>query len=546
MLLGIDVGGTFTDAVIIDCEKIIAKAKKHTTNPNIESGILQALDDVMQYCPDKAKIKRVTISTTIVTNAVTTAKLPEVEVYVIPGPGLNCENAFPVKPIILQGYTDHRGKVTAPADYKKQTEHDVPAAISAKFATRNAQSELALKNELTQKGKQNIIMGHNMSGQLGFIRRTNSSYYTAATSKLFYDFILTVKNGLHSHNISAPLYVLKADGGTMPAQWLEQHTVESYFTGPAASVMGIKALLDPAKNCISLDIGGTTTDIAFWENSLPLYSKRGAKIKNYPTSVRSLHLRSIGIGGDSLVQRRNKQIQVGPDRLGPAMALGGSYPTLTDAFLLLGYDTFGDKNKAEQAMQMIALACETPEQTAQKVLDVASASIIRTIKEMVEEYDLEPVYKVEDVVKAKSFMPELIVGVGGAAPGIVPQVAKLLGLKHEIPQNAFIANAVGAAVAQATLTADLRADTALGEGVLAQANKKIKIDKSFSAKDARNILHEWLEAKAKELGLDYTGTEVVWQEEFPVIRDSWRSGSIINLSMQLKPGVLFPVKGDDV
>lgn len=547
MLLGIDVGGTFTDAVILQDKKIIAKAKKHTTHEDIAKGLLAALDAVVTQCPTTGNIKRVAISNTLITNAVTAGKLPETAVCVIPGPGYNCEQAFPVTPVILNGYTDHRGKLVAQADIEEELSKiktSSPVALSAKFSVRNPKSELALAAKLALHGNTTIVTGHSMSGQLGFIRRTNSAYYTAATAGLFKAFLETVKAGLKKHSINAPLYILKADGGTMPAQWAQEHTVEAFFTGPAASVMGIKALLNPGKKCVSLDIGGTTTDIAFWENTLPLYAKRGAKINGYPTSVRAIHLRSIGIGGDSVVRRDNADITIGPERLGPAMALGGSNPTLTDAFLTLGYDNFGDKTKAEQAMSLLSKTNETVFETAQKILAKACTRIIKEIQDMIEEYALQPVYRVEDVVNEKKFMPELIIGVGGATPGIVPKLAELASLPYEIPPDAFVANAVGAAVAKPTIMADLRADTALGECILPQSGQHSKIDRNFSTADAKKLLSGWLEKEAQRLAVDFSGTQIVWLEEFPVIRDSYRSGNIINLSMQLEPGVLFSVKGD--
>ncbi|MDR2006158.1 MAG: hypothetical protein LBP78_02800 [Acidaminococcales bacterium] len=546
MLLGIDVGGTFTDAVIIENGRVLCKAKRHTTHGNVTDGLLAALDGVLENSGAADKLKRAAISTTLVTNAVATGRLPEVKIFAVPGPGFDCRKAFPAPPVIVEGYTDHRGQNVRHAKLPSAAGDflpGVPAVVSAKFSVRNPESELALEKELKAHGAGKVVTGHSMSGLLGFIRRTNSAYYTAATLDLCGGFFALVREGLKRRAINAPLYVLKADGGTMPENLAARYTAETYFTGPAASVMGIKALVNPGRRAVSLDIGGTTTDIAFWENSRPLFGKRGAKINGYPTAVRALHLSSVPVGGDSCLTRTESGIAIGPRRMGPAMALGGPAPTLTDAFLLLRLDDFGDAEKARAAMHSLARPGETPEAVADEVMRTAADKIVAVIMEMIEEYALEPVYRVEDVVKARKFAPELVIGVGGAAKGLVPEIAGRLGLPFDIPADALVANAVGAAAARPTILGVLRVDTALGSCILPQAAQGMKIDRNFSVREGERLLTEWLRREAERSGVEFHGAETVWREEFPVIRDGWRSGSIINIAMQLTPGVFFTAKG---
>ena len=110
MLLGLDVGGTFTDAVIIDAHRVVATAKRRTTKDNLMNGIGEALDAVLEGY-DTSNIEQVNLSTTVVTNTIVEAKEQVVDLYVITGPGRNVDDIFPVEPIYLQGYTDHRGIV---------------------------------------------------------------------------------------------------------------------------------------------------------------------------------------------------------------------------------------------------------------------------------------------------------------------------------------------------------------------------------------------------------------------------------------------------
>lgn len=550
MLLGIDVGGTFTDAVVIDNDRIINQAKSQTTHDDIIQGLLSVLEKVIMPLADKSAIQRVSLSTTLITNLVVTGGLPKVSLAVIPGPGVNCIDSFPVEPVIFDGYTDHRGKLVLPTsiDEKKleQIRQSDYAVVSAKFSVRNNKSELVLAEALQKNNMSDIVLGHKVAGSLGFIRRTNSAYYTAATYQAFTEFMQTIKQALAQHAIMAPLYVLKADGGTMQVSdgFIREHTVEAYFTGPAASAVGIDALLEPEKRTISLDIGGTTTDIAFWEDGFPVLKQRGASIAGYPTAVRALHLRSVAVGGDSVVKNLGK-ITIGPERAGAAMALGGTLPTLTDAFLVLGKASFGDVSKAKKGLQALTTTEEDLETLAQRILDIAVDMLVLEIEDMIKEYALQPTYKVEDVVAQKTFVPELIIGVGGAAQGIVPTLEQKLKLPVQVPKSALVANAVGAAVARPTLVADLRADTVVGTCSIVQQGTTIKISSKFSLADAQVLLEDWLKEQAKINDIEFLGVQVVNQEEFPIVKGGYRLGKIIGMTMQLEPGILTRVKEDD-
>src|SRR5574344_1647674 len=304
MLLGIDVGGTFTDAVLIHENRILAQGKCTTTHGAVLYGILAALDKVLTgYDPDR--IERVVISSTIVTNALTENKTDPVYLVVMPGPGMNVENSFPVHPHILKGYVDHRGKVITVPDLEKLRKEPgvAAAAISGKFAVRNQENEQLGAQTLRKLGYEYVFQGSGLSGELNFIRRTNSAYFAAAVARIFQEFCRQVKISLAERQISAPVQILKADGGTLPLEEAALMPEESIFTGPAASVLGILALTPPAQDSISLDVGGTTTDITFLEHGKPLSARHGARIGNYNTAVRAFHMRSVGIGGDSMIRR---------------------------------------------------------------------------------------------------------------------------------------------------------------------------------------------------------------------------------------------------
>ena len=556
MLLGIDVGGTFTDAVLLDNKaagavaQVLAQAKVPTTHEDVLQCLLAALDAVLPQVEAAAsKLERVVISSTIVTNALTEHKLDPVFLAVITGPGMNIKGHVPVTPYYLSGYVDHRGKVTAQIDWTKHRDllnkkGSGVCAVSGKFAVRDPQLEFQAEHELTKCGYKKVFLGSELSGELNFVRRTNSAYFAAQVYTLFQKFSQRITRALTERAINAPVHILKADGGTLPLEAAIQQPVEAVFTGPAASVLGIEALAAPAVNSISLDVGGTTTDIAFWEQGLPLMAKRGAVINGYPTAVRSFHMRSIGIGGDSRIHKLpDGSYQVGPEREGPAAAVGGSVATLSDALIVAGYVSFGDAARAQAAIA--ALGGESSA-AARKIIASACAAIQATISEMLEEWAKQPVYTVDDVIKGTEFVPAQLIGVGGGAPGLIKALGELMQLPVDIPLGAMVANAVGAAVARPTLSAGLRADTTDNYYIIPESGRRKRLPRRFNKAVAEELLTSWLREQTAAWQLPDQETELISYEHFNTVHGYYDTGDIYSLRMQLKPGILHKVEGKEV
>ena len=556
MLLGIDVGGTFTDAVLLDNKaagavaQVLAQAKVPTTHEDVLQCLLAALDAVLPQVEAAAsKLERVVISSTIVTNALTEHKLDPVFLAVITGPGMNIKGHVPVTPYYLSGYVDHRGKVTAQIDWTKHRDllnkkGSGVCAVSGKFAVRDPQLEFQAEHELTKCGYKKVFLGSELSGELNFVRRTNSAYFAAQVYTLFQKFSQRITRALTERGINAPVHILKADGGTLPLEAAIQQPVEAVFTGPAASVLGIEALAAPLVNSISLDVGGTTTDIAFWEQGLPLMAKRGAVINGYPTAVRSFHMRSIGIGGDSRIHKLNDDsYQVGPEREGPAAAVGGSAATLSDALIVAGYVSFGDAARSTAA---IAALGGEPMLEAKKIIASACNTIQATIKEMLTEWAKQPVYTVDDVIKGTEFVPAQLIGVGGGAPGLIKALGEVMHLPVDIPLGAMVANAVGAAVARPTLSAGLRADTTDNYYIIPESGRRERLPHRFNKAVAKELLTSWLREQTATWQLPDQETELISYEHFNTVHGYYDTGDIYSLRMQLKPGILHKVVGKEV
>lgn len=565
MLLGLDVGGTFTDAVIIDAHRVVATAKRRTTKDNLMNGIGEALDAVLEGY-DTSNIEQVTLSTTVVTNTIVEAKEQVVDLYVITGPGRNVDDIFPVEPIYLQGYTDHRGIVVerTPADAVRGIANMVQArsgtdlaAVSAKFGVRNPQEELSITEEL-KNTYHTISNGSLLSGSLNFPRRTISAYFNSAVTPVFTVFKKNVEDALSARNILAPLHILKADGGSLPMEHMVSRPVETAFTGPAATVLGLSALgVIGNKHTVALDIGGTTTDISLWKHGKPLMTKNGVSIREYPSAVRSFAVTSVGIGGESVIRLKNGNLTVGPERVGPLVALGGIEPTLGDALIVLGHANYGDFNLASRALQDLADAIQatlrsnnvntsnnqltlikTASDVARLIVEKALQTIQHGINEVVKVENKRPIYVVADIVNPDVFVPEHIVVVGGTAPSLGPSIGEYLELPVTIPENAAVANAIGAALALSTIELTVHVDTKRRLLVIPELGIK---QQNCTLKRAEQVVErakEVLSEEALRLGLDTAQEiEVINIEDFPVV-EGWQSMErLITVKVQLAAGV---------
>ena len=547
MRLGIDVGGTFTDAVVVDHNRLLGAAKSRTTHEQFMVGLLASLDKVLsQEGIEADKISQVTLSTTVVTNAIVSHHLNPVDLFVIPGPGLNIEHTFPVKPYILKGYTDHRGRLQE--RMKEENLRDLldeieaahvgayrgkqgikRAALSAKFAVRNPKEEARLGAVLGDY-YDFVSTGASLSGSLNFPRRTVTAYYNAAVEGIFRDFKTSVQMALEARGILAPLYILKADGGSLPIDALLEKPVETAFTGPAASVLGLYTLeaMKEYPMAVALDIGGTTTDISLWQEGKPLMTKEGLSIDGYPSSIQSFLVRSIGLAGETVLRKKDNHVLIGPDRVGPSVALGGNQATLVDALLALGYAHYGDLLKAQEAVADFDLG---------EVAQEAAQTIVAAIEDMVEEANRQPVYVVEDLLNPHPFQPDMLVLIGGSAQAFKPLLEAYTNYRILVPQDAAVANALGAAMARHSLELTIHIDTKTGiltipELGLQEENSSIRTEEAVV-----DYAFKKLEEQAHILGLEKGPMVLKHIEAFPVIEGWGTSHMTITAGVQLEAGV---------
>ncbi|HHX60150.1 MAG TPA: hydantoinase/oxoprolinase family protein [Epulopiscium sp.] len=559
MIVGLDMGGTHIDGVIIKDNQVINTIKRLTDKDDLLNTIWTTLEELLRDY-DKTKIKRINLSTTISTNAIVENKISQVGMIIQSGPGMKNDFTSCLGDIqSISGYVDHRGKVVEDVD-KVEIHRAIDlfkenkiksCAIISKFSTRNPHNEINIK-EMLKKDFDTITMGHRLSGKLNFPRRVFTSYLNAAVSSTFQDFSTNIKKSLEKEKIYAPLYILKADGGTMAIETAEERPVETVFSGPAASFMGMSAMLNIEEDAILLDIGGTTTDIFFLADGIPLYEPLGAKISGYSTLVRAIYSVSIGLGGDSSVYVEDGVILIGPKRMGRPYALGGPQPTPTDAMIYLGLierpkgaSKEKAREKAKQAMKILGKELNiTPEEVGAKILDTMADMIKQKTDTLLLEINSKPVYTIKELLHGKKINPKSVNIIGGPANVLSPILEKHYELPCYFPKNYHVANAIGAALAKPTMEITMLADTSQNTLSVPQLGVYESIPSTYTLDEAKERAIALLKSGAISMGMeeDTMAYEITEASSFNMIDGFRTKGKNIRIQAQIKPGHILELR----
>lgn len=551
MIIGLDTGGTHVDAVLIDNKQIIDTAKYPTDKTNLLGCIWETIEQLMKG-NDIKKIEKINLSTTISTNAIVENKTQPVAMFIESGPGLSPSNfACGDYNVFLEGYIDHRGREIKPiniAQVKKElksiSDKNInSAAIVCKFCTRNPMHEKQITDMLISNGFQPVTAGHTLSGKLNFPRRIYTSYLNSAVSSSFMEFSTAIKKACSTKGLEVPIHILKADGGTINLNDSEKHPVQTILSGPAASVMGCLAMTDSNADSIFLDIGGTTTDISFTADGVPLFEPEGITISNYPTLVRAIHSTSIGLGGDSaVVVSKEGNIKIGPERKGPPIALGGTIPTPTDAMIALGLMHIGNSQKAKGAMADIGKKLNiSPLQAAQKIYDTFGSILKHNIDNILREINRHPVYTIHELLHGKKIKPRSMIIIGGPAKATAPIISKKLNLPYTVPHNYEITNAVGAALTRNTFELTLLADTERKILSVPEIGLYQHISSNYTLSNAKQDAAELIKTHVEKTGFGNQNVpiEITEENSFNMVRGFFVTGKNIRVAAQVKPGLIY-------
>ncbi len=339
--LGIDTGGTYTDAVIVDeHQTVLAKNKSLTTSFDLTIGIGNAISSMPEELLNDVNL--VALSTTLSTNSVVEGRGAPVAVLL---PGYNeqqiaksgildiLEKEFVV---LLEGGHGATGEQLQPLDIasakqkiSELSDHVSAFAISGMFGTRNPAHEKQLRDLVKQLTGKPVACGHELASSLGAPRRALTVALNARMILYIQALIESVEAILKQKGITAPLMIVKGDGSLVNAKTALLQPVTTVLSGPAASVIGA-CTLSGLKDAIVVDMGGTTTDIAIVTDGLPELCEDGARIGDWQPMVEAIRVFSIGLGGDSEVRFRAK-LNISQRRVVPMSLLAYQFPEVLPA-----------------------------------------------------------------------------------------------------------------------------------------------------------------------------------------------------------------------
>ena len=488
--IGIDVGGTNTDAVLIEDRSVVAAVKTATTD-DVTGGVLRAIADLIDALGGAiGALDAVMVGTTHFTNAVVERRgLSPVTAIRIGLPASASLTPFVdwpedlgeivrAKTIAIAGGHEYDGRPLVPFDetgmreaaWRLRGDGVSAIAITSIFSPLTSECEERAAAILHEEYPEaDITMSHQL-GRIGLLERENATLLNAAIRDLARRTTAAFKQALAESGVAAPLYLTQNDGTVMHADFAEAFPVFSFASGPTNSMRGA-AFLSGLQDAMVVDVGGTTTDVGCLAHGFPREANNVVRIGGVRTLFRMPDLLSVGLGGGSLVTQ--EPLAIGPRSVGhritqEALIFGGETLTASDVAVAAGDVGFGD------ASVVASLAPEF----------VAAAR--QRMHEMIEE--------AVDRMKTDA-APVPLVAVGGGAflvPDEVAGISKVIRVSH-----AEVANAVGAAIAQVSGEID-------------------RIFSGLSREAAIGAATEAARARALEAGADAASINVVEVEDLPL------------------------------
>jgi N-methylhydantoinase A/oxoprolinase/acetone carboxylase beta subunit len=448
MRIGIDVGGTNTDAVLLEGEGTgvsVLAANKSATSADVTAGIIETLDRLQaERSFDPAQIQAVMIGTTHFINALIEARrlAPTAALRL----GLPATASLPplvdwperlVEAISGRSYLAHGGhefdgRHIAELDEDELRRHAADmvshgvrsVAISSVFSPVSNEFELRaaeiLRSELGDDVA--ISLSHEI-GRIGLLERENATIINAALRELAASIVDGLAGAVAGHGIAAPLYLSQNDGTLMDVDYARRYPVATFASGPTNSMRGA-ALLSGLDTCAVVDVGGTTTDVGVLTHGFPREATTEVDVAGVRTNFRMPDVLSIGIGGGSLVAEGNDLVTVGPRSVGyrlteEALVFGGTTLTATDIAVAAGRAEIGDP----------AVVAELDPTLVKAALARVAADIADAVERMRTSPDPLPV-----------------VAVGGGSILLPDDLPGSLAVHR--PDHFAVANAIGAAIAQ--------------------------------------------------------------------------------------------------
>lgn len=340
--IGIDTGGTYTDAVIYDFDKkeVLAKGKALTTKENLETGIGNALDMLPYDLIKQAEV--ISLSTTLATNACVENKGGRAKVVLVGTSdkvlaSIDAETVYGLKPedvLCLDTYSSFDGKITGNPDWDQVIEEhhewfsDAQAlAVSAVNAMKNgAVCEKSAKEKLVSKYKVPFVMAYELASELNVMERGATALLNAKLLPTIEEFMQSVKSALEARELNVKAMIVRSDGSLMSDEMALLHPVKTILSGPATSIIGGRGLTG-CKDCLIVDMGGTTTDVSIVQKGEPAMAD-GIRIGGYRTQIKGVFIDTFGLGGDSRITVEDNRLLLNTRRVTPLCVASKTYPDI--------------------------------------------------------------------------------------------------------------------------------------------------------------------------------------------------------------------------
>ncbi|GAA0182648.1 hydantoinase/oxoprolinase family protein [Clostridium sediminicola] len=340
--IGIDTGGTYTDAVVYNFEnsEILGLSKSLTTKDDLSLGIGNALDGLPQKLMKEVEL--ISLSTTLATNACIEDKggrakliFIGIDQRIVQKVGKSYGLPSVEEILFLESKSLTSGEILEEPDFTLLKEYckdlaadtDVVGIVELNAMYNNAILEKKAKNIIKQNLDIPVICGYELFSELNSIKRGSSALLNARLIPIITSFLTAIKSALKERNINVPIVIVRSDGTLMSEEFTYEHPIETLLCGPAASVRGGFELTGE-KDCLVVDMGGTTTDIAIVKKGFPIKSVNGINIGNWKTFVDGLFIDTFGLGGDSAVRYRDSTLFLDTNRVIPLSIIAKDYPSV--------------------------------------------------------------------------------------------------------------------------------------------------------------------------------------------------------------------------
>ena len=344
--LGLDTGGTYTDAIALDgARRVLASAKARTTHWDLAIGISEAIRALLAALPEgirREHIVMVAVSTTLATNAVVEGRFSPIctllvgfDERMVERSGLKQGAGSSV--VCVRGGHDAAGDEAEPLD-EAAVQQAVAEfggiaeafAVAAMFSVRNPAHELRVREQIRVGCGKPVTCSHELSAQLDAPRRALTAALNARLTPQIRHLMDSVREVLGHERVAAPLMIVRGDGTLVKSEVALEYPVETVLSGPAASVVGA-SFLSGLEDFVVSDMGGTTTDVAVVADGRPVVRPEGAVIGGWRTMVQAIEVHTCGLGGDSEVFfDRQRRLSVGPRRVVPLSLFALQFPEIRE------------------------------------------------------------------------------------------------------------------------------------------------------------------------------------------------------------------------